>query len=57
MDNSKIQELAQRVVADTGGTFTITLCYIGDRLGLFRLMAGVGVVSSEQLALKTDLSE
>jgi 2-polyprenyl-3-methyl-5-hydroxy-6-metoxy-1,4-benzoquinol methylase len=57
MDQSKIKELSQRVVVDTGGVFAIALCYIGDRLGLFRAMADGKALTSEELAQKTNLNE
>lgn len=57
MDDKKIEELAFRVVGDMGGAFTMALGYVGDRLGLFRAMAGVGPVTSKELAAKTELNE
>jgi len=57
MNQSKIKELSQRVVVDTGGVFTIALCYIGDRLGLFRAMADGKPLTSEELAQRTNLNE
>jgi len=57
MDQDKIKALGQRVVVDTGGVFTIALCYIGDRLGLFRAMADGKALTSEELAQKTNLNE
>lgn len=40
-----------------GGAFTMALGYVGDRLGLFRAMAGAGALTSEELAAKTGLNE
>ena len=40
-----------------GGAFTMALGYVGDRLGLFRAMAGAGPLTSEELAAKTALNE
>ncbi len=57
MDQDKIKALGQRVVVDTGGVFAIALCYIGDRLGLFRAMADGKTLTSEELAQKTNLNE
>jgi 2-polyprenyl-3-methyl-5-hydroxy-6-metoxy-1,4-benzoquinol methylase len=57
MDEKKIGEIAFRVVGDMGGAFAIAQGYIGDRLGLFKAMAGAGPLSSQELADKTGLNE
>lgn len=57
MDNKKVETMAFRVVGDMGGAFTMALGYVGDRLGLFKAMAGAGPVSSVDLARKTNLNE
>jgi 2-polyprenyl-3-methyl-5-hydroxy-6-metoxy-1,4-benzoquinol methylase len=57
MDTKKVEELAFRVVGDMGGAFTMALGYVGDRMGLFRAMAGAGPVTSAELAAKTKLNE
>jgi len=57
MNLKKVEELAFRVVGDMGGAFTMALGYIGDRLGLFKAMAGAGPLTSEDLAKKTKLNE
>ncbi|MBI3666352.1 MAG: methyltransferase domain-containing protein [Acidobacteria bacterium] len=57
MNPKKIEELAFRVVGDMGSAFTMALGYIGDRLGIFKAMAGAGPVSSVELARKTGLNE
>jgi 2-polyprenyl-3-methyl-5-hydroxy-6-metoxy-1,4-benzoquinol methylase len=57
MDQSKVEALAFRVVGDMAASFSMALGYIGDRLGLFRTLAGTGAVTSEQLASKTGLNE
>ncbi|HKP12572.1 MAG TPA: methyltransferase domain-containing protein [Blastocatellia bacterium] len=57
MDMTQVQGLAFRVVGDMGGAFTMALGYIGDRLGLFKAMAGAGPITSAELAAKTDLNE
>lgn len=53
----KRKEVAQRVVADVGGAFTVGLAYIGDKLGLFKTLAVKGKCSSEGLARETRLNE
>jgi len=57
MDYKKAEELAFRVVGDMGGAFTIALGYIGDRLGIFKAMAGKGPLTSFEIAEKTNLNE
>ncbi len=57
MNDQKVQEMAFRVVGDMGGAFVMALGYIGDRLGLFKAMAGAGPLTSAELAAKTKLNE
>ncbi|MGR3320263.1 MAG: class I SAM-dependent methyltransferase [Candidatus Anammoxibacter sp.] len=57
MDKKKVEELAFRVVGDMGGAFTMALGYIGDRLGIFKAMAGAGPLTSTELAGKLSLNE
>jgi 2-polyprenyl-3-methyl-5-hydroxy-6-metoxy-1,4-benzoquinol methylase len=57
MNMDKVHDAAFRVIADTGGAFTVTLGYLGDRLGLFKALAGAGPVTSQELAMKTRLNE
>jgi 2-polyprenyl-3-methyl-5-hydroxy-6-metoxy-1,4-benzoquinol methylase len=49
--------IAERVADDLGGAFTVGLAYIGDRLGLFVALAGLGRTSSVGLAERTGLQE
>lgn len=57
MDQKKVEEAAFRVITDMGGAFTMALGYIGDRLDIFKAMAGAGQLSSVELADKTNLNE
>jgi SAM-dependent methyltransferase len=57
MDQQKIEALAFRMVGDMAASFSMALGHIGDRLGLFRTLAGAGPITSEQLASKTGLNE
>ena len=57
MNEKKAQEMALRAVGDVGGAFTTALGYIGDRLGLFKAMAGAGPLTGRELADKTGLNE
>ena len=57
MNQKKVEELAFRAVGDAAGAFTVALGYIGDRLGLFKAMAGAGPMRSPNLAARTQLNE
>ena len=49
--------ILQSVIADVGGAFTSGLGYIGDRLGLFKVVAEKGPASSETIAKNLGLEE
>lgn len=57
MNNQKVEEMAFRAVGDMGGAFVMALGYVGDRLGLFKAMAGAGPLTSVELAAHTKLNE
>src|SRR5260370_3513424 len=56
LDMEKAKQVAQNIVGDIASTVHAALCYIGDRMGLFKAMAGAGPLTVEQLAGKTGLS-
>jgi 2-polyprenyl-3-methyl-5-hydroxy-6-metoxy-1,4-benzoquinol methylase len=56
LDLEKAKEVAQIVVGDVGTVVHGALCYIGDRVGLFKAMAGAGPLTIDQVAGKTGLS-
>ncbi len=51
------KRIVEQVVADVGGAFAAGLGYIGDRLGLFKLLAQTGPASSGSLAEAARLDE
>ncbi|HVX02967.1 MAG TPA: class I SAM-dependent methyltransferase [Nitrososphaera sp.] len=53
VDETKLNEFIGKVVGDMGGGIGALLAFIGDRLGLYRAMAGAGAMTSEALAHKT----
>jgi len=57
LDMEKAKQVAQNIVGDIASTVHAALCFIGDRLGLFKAMAGAGPFTVEQLSQKTGLSE
>jgi 2-polyprenyl-3-methyl-5-hydroxy-6-metoxy-1,4-benzoquinol methylase len=56
LDLEKAKHVAQILVGDVGTIVHGALCYIGDRMGLFKAMADAGPLTVEQLAGKTGLS-
>ncbi|HVN29609.1 MAG TPA: methyltransferase domain-containing protein [Candidatus Binataceae bacterium] len=56
-DNSRAAELARQVGTDFGAALTVALAFIGDRLGLFRLLADGEQRTSAQIAEKAGLNE
>ena len=51
------QPIVGAVIADVGGAFAAGLGYIGDRLGLFKIVAANGPASSEAIATQAGLNE
>jgi 2-polyprenyl-3-methyl-5-hydroxy-6-metoxy-1,4-benzoquinol methylase len=56
-EREKLSEYAKLVFGALGGAMTSAMIYLGDRLGLYRALAGAGPVTSAELASKTGLSE
>jgi SAM-dependent methyltransferase len=57
VDNDKLMAFIGQVVGELGATVNAGLIVIGDRLGLYRAMAGAGWVSAADVAAKTSTSE
>ena len=57
VNQEQVEQLAFRVIGDLGGALTMALGYIGDQLGLYTAMRGAGLLSSDDLAEKTNLNE
>jgi SAM-dependent methyltransferase len=53
----KTEQFAARIVDDTNTAYFVGAAYIGDRLGLFKTMAGTGPITAKQLGEKTGLNE
>lgn len=53
LDESKLQEFIGKVVNEWGAATSALTIFIGDRLGLFKAMAGAGELTPEELAKKT----
>ena len=53
VDETKLQEFIGKVVNEWGATEGALITFVGDRLGLFKAMAGAGELTPEELAKKT----
>lgn len=53
INQQKIEAFLGKVVTDFGAAFSAPLCFIGDKLGLYKAMAFAGPLSHEELAQKT----
>jgi ubiquinone/menaquinone biosynthesis C-methylase UbiE len=56
-DEAKLKVFLERVVGDLGAAMHAALVVIGDKLGLYRSMAGAGPMTSAELAAKTQTLE
>jgi 2-polyprenyl-3-methyl-5-hydroxy-6-metoxy-1,4-benzoquinol methylase len=57
IDESKLNAFMEKAISDMGGGFTTALILIGDKLGLYKAMAGAGPLTSAQLAERTGTAE
>jgi SAM-dependent methyltransferase len=57
IDNSKLEAFMGKVVADMGAAIHAPLIVLGDKLGLYKAMAGAGPLTSAELAARTNTSE
>ncbi len=57
MDKEKLKEFAKTVFGALGGATTSAMIHLGDRLGLYRALAGAGAADSQELAARSGLSE
>ena len=53
VDEAKLNEFIGRTVGEWGAIESALLTFIGDKLGLFKAMAGAGALTPEELAEKT----
>ncbi|MGH9667168.1 MAG: class I SAM-dependent methyltransferase, partial [Bryobacteraceae bacterium] len=56
-DESKLNAFMEKVVADMGAAMHATLVVVGDKLGLYKAMAGAGWMSPAELANNTNTTE
>lgn len=57
MDKQRANAFMLRLVGDVATTLAATLLLVGDRLGLFKAMAGAGPLSAADLAARTGIAE
>ena len=57
LDEAKIHEFVGKAMGDLGAALTASLVVIGDKLGLYRAMAGAGPLTSVELAERTGTNE
>ena len=57
LDETKLNSIVQKVIEDIGAAFHAPLVLIGEKLGLFKAMAGQGQMTSADLAERTGTAE
>src|SRR6478672_5820247 len=57
MDESQMMEFVSQAVADVGALLGGAMVVLGDKLGLYRAMAGTGPITSAELAARTGTAE
>ncbi len=55
MDRERSQRFMQKVVGDAGTAMAAALVFVGDRVGLFRAMAGAGALRAQDLVERTGI--
>jgi 2-polyprenyl-3-methyl-5-hydroxy-6-metoxy-1,4-benzoquinol methylase len=57
IDAQKLEQFVFRAVDEVGATLNAALVVMGDKLGLYRALAGAGGLTSDELARRTAVSE
>jgi SAM-dependent methyltransferase len=57
LDEAKLEAFMGKVIGDVSGTMTTFLCSIGDRLGLFKVLADQGPATAAELATRAGVAE
>src|SRR5271163_523168 len=57
VNEAKLQEFMMKAVGEMGAAMNAALIILGDRLGLYKAMAGAGPMTSAELAAKTKTTE
>jgi SAM-dependent methyltransferase len=56
-DETKLNEFMMKAIGEMGAAMNAALIIVGDKLGLYKAMAGAGPMTSEELAKKTGTNE
>jgi SAM-dependent methyltransferase len=57
IDQTKLHDFVMKAVGEMGAAMNAALIVIGDKLGLYKAMAGAGPMTSAELAAKTKTTE
>ena len=57
VNEAKLHEFMMKAVGEMGAAMNTALIVIGDKLGLYKAMAGAGPMTSAELAAKTNTTE
>ena len=57
VDSDKLQQFLGKAVGDMGAAMNTALIILGERLGLYKAMAGAGPLTPEELATRTGTAE
>ena len=57
VDETKLNAFMGKALGDMGAAINTSLVLIGDRLGLYKAMAGAGAMTSQEVATKAGASE
>jgi SAM-dependent methyltransferase len=57
LNEAKLEAFVGQTVVDMGAAISGLLLHLGDRLGLYKAMAGAGPITSARLAQRTDTAE
>src|SRR3954469_3862820 len=57
MDDIKLEEFVNRAVGDVGAVLNGAMVVLGDKLGLYRAMAGAGPLTAGEVAARTGTAE
>jgi len=57
IDHERVHRFVETLVNDVGTAMRGGLCYIGDKLGIFKALADAGKVTASELAQRTNLNE
>ena len=57
IDEAKLEAFMGQAVTDMGAIISAPLMVIGEKLGLYKVMAGAGPLSSQEVAERADVAE